>query len=145
MNTEEFEKATEKDLRRKANDCFDKLKDSGSQEWPALLMAARFYLDEIERREHDSVARRDLMLELVVIVLIGLELYFGIAGGNAQMEALQNLNASTGQTAIAMKALAERQNAALEAIQQREKETQEQSSKTTGNQKTSSQSGDKRQ
>jgi hypothetical protein len=129
MNTEEFEKATEKDLRRKANDSFDKLKDSGSQEWPALLLSAQFYMDEIERREHDRVAKRDLLLELVVILLIGLELYFGITGGNAQLDVLQKLNASASQTATAVGVVAEEQKSALDAIRQLDERVQKQNQK----------------
>jgi hypothetical protein len=106
MKTEEFENATEKGLRSKANECFEKLNDSGSHERPALLLEAKFYLDEIERRKQDRVARRDLLLELIVIVLIGLELYFGIAGGNQQLAALQKLDVSTSHTAEALTMLA---------------------------------------
>jgi hypothetical protein len=124
MNTEEFERATEQDLRRNANECFDKLKDSGSQEWPALLLSARFYMDEIERREHDRVATRDLLLELVVIFLIGLELYFGITGGNAQIAVLQKLDTSASQTAAAVATLAEEQKATLTAIERLCKSTE---------------------
>jgi hypothetical protein len=121
MNTEEFEKATERDLRQKANECFDKLKDSGSQEWPALLLSARFYMDEVERREHDRVAMRDFLLEVVVILLIGLELYFGIAGGSDQLAALRKLDKSTSQTATAVAALAEEQKAVLAALDRMDK------------------------
>lgn len=126
MNTQEFEQATEKDLRRKANECFDKIKDSGSHEHPALLLQAQFYLAEIERRGHDWVATRDLWLEIVVIVLIGLELYFGITGGNAEIAALQKLTASASQTATAMTTLANDQNATLNAIKQLDERTPEQ-------------------
>lgn len=126
MNTEEFERATKDDLRRKANECFDKLKDSGSQEWPALLVSARFYMDEIERREHDRVATRDLFLELVVILLIGLELYFGITGGNAQLGVLQKLETNAGQSANAIAKLAEEQKATLAAIEELDKRMQDQ-------------------
>lgn len=138
MNTDEFEKATEKDLRRKANECFDKLKDSGSQEWPALLLSAQFYMDEIERREHDRVARRDLFLELVVILLIGLEIYFGITGGNAQLDALQKLNANASQTATAVGASAEEQKTALDAIRKLDERVQEQNQKANGKPKSAS-------
>lgn len=138
MNIEEFEKATEKDLRRKANECFDKLKDSGSQEWPALLLSARFFLDEIERREHDRVAKRDLFLELVVILLIGLELYFGFTGGNAQLGVLQKLNTNASQTTTAVRELAEEQRTALDAIRKLDERVQEQSQKANGKPKSAS-------
>lgn len=141
MNTEEFEKATKKDLRRKANECFDKLKDSGSNEWPALLMEARFYLDEIERREHDRVSTRDLMLELVVIVLIGLELYFGITGGNAQLKVLEKLNTSASQTATTVGGLATEQGSELEAIRKLDERVQQLGQKEQGERKTANARG----
>ena len=144
MNTEEFERATERDLRRKANECFDKLKDSGSQEWPALLLSAQFYMDEIERREHDRVAKRDLFLELVVILLIGLELYFGIKGGNAQLDVLQKLNTSASQTATAVGALSEEQKTALEAIRKLDERVQEQNQKAQGKPKAAAAKGGKK-
>ena len=124
MKAEEFENATPKDLRRKANECFEMLENSGSSEKPALLIEAQFYLDEIEHRKQDEVARRDLILELVVIVLIALELYFGITGGNQQLKVLKQLGTSTGATASALSSLAEEQKATLTAIQEAIKGTQ---------------------
>jgi hypothetical protein len=53
---------------------------------------------------------RDLGLELVVEALIGLEIYFGIAGGNQQLAVLQKLNTGAGETAQALKTLTEEQN-----------------------------------
>jgi hypothetical protein len=84
MKVEDFEKATEIDLRGQANECFNRLHDSGSHETPALLIEARFYMDEIERRKQDKVAKRDFImgwlsigLEIIVILLIVLELVEG--------------------------------------------------------------------
>jgi hypothetical protein len=112
MRAEEFAKATEQDLRRKANECFEELDISGKHEKPALFIEAQFYMDEIERRKQDKVANRDLFLEIVVIVLIALELYFGITGGSQQLAALQKLQTSTSDTATVLKALADEQKAA---------------------------------
>jgi len=117
MNTEEFENAKEKDLRLKANECFGKLADSGSQEKPALLIEAQFYMDEIERRKQGTIARRDLVLELVVIVLIGLELYFGITGGNQQLSVLQRLEKSSCGTVAALSTLEAEHKATRAAIE----------------------------
>jgi hypothetical protein len=138
MKTEEFEKATEKDLRLKANQCFEKLEDSGSHEKPALLTEARFYMDEIERRKQDKVAKRDLYLELVVIALIALELFFGITGGNQQLNVLKQLSTSTGATASALSSLAEEQKALLAAIQEANTRTQAPASPSSARQKHSS-------
>jgi hypothetical protein len=124
MKTEEFENATQKDLRRKANECFEKFENSGSHEKPALLIEAQFYLDEIEHRKQDKVARRDLILELVVIALIALELYFAITGGNQQLKVLNQLETSTGATASALSELGEAQKAMLATIQAANRGTQ---------------------
>jgi hypothetical protein len=115
MKAEDFASATELELRRKANECFEKFENSGSHERPALLIEAQFYIGEIERRKQDKVARRDLLLELVVIILIGLELYFGITGGNQQLATLQKLDASANMTAKALNTLTDQQRAALSA------------------------------
>ncbi len=113
MKTEDFANATETQLRQKANEYFDSLETSGSHEKPALLIGAQFYMDEIERRKQGRVAARDLILELVVILLIALEIYFGVTGGNQQLAVLQKLNASTGATAEVLSKLADQQKAAL--------------------------------
>ncbi len=104
MDLEEFEKASETELRQKANEYFSKL-NTGPLDWPAHLLAAKFYTDEIERRAHAKdrkydiwVSRRDLFLEIVVIVLIGAELYFGWKGGNDQLTVLNNMQTSTNKT-----------------------------------------------
>jgi glutathione synthase/RimK-type ligase-like ATP-grasp enzyme len=54
---------------------------------------------------------RDLILEIVVIVLIGWE----IVGGYEQMAVLRNLNTSAGETAKTLTALREQQELALKA------------------------------
>ena len=84
MKAEGFANATEMELRQKANECFDKLESRGSAEKPALLIEAQFYMDEIERREQDRIASRGyrlekivLGLEVIVVILIGLELIDG--------------------------------------------------------------------
>ncbi len=118
MNTADFEKATEIELRRKANECLNRLDDSGSHEKPSLLIEAQFYIGEIERRKQDKIANRDLFLELVVIVLIALELYFGITGGNQQLGVLQKLDTSSGETAAALGTLAEEQKAMRATIEE---------------------------
>jgi hypothetical protein len=138
MKAEEFENATPRDLRRKANECFEMLENSGSHEKPALLIEAQFYLDEIEHRKQDKVAFRDLILELVVIFLIALELYFGITGGNQQLNVLKQLGASTGATASAMSSLAEEQKALLAAIQEANTRTQAPANPSSAKQKHSS-------
>jgi hypothetical protein len=116
MKAEEFAQATEAELRQKANECFAKLESHGSMEKPALLIEAQFYLDEIERRKQDKIARRDyrmewvvIGLELIVIVLIGLELL----DGNKQLAVLDHLNTSAGATAKTLTSLQRAQEDAL--------------------------------
>jgi hypothetical protein len=116
MKAEEFTKATEDELRQKANECFDKLSTHGSTEKPALLIEAQFYIDEIERRKQDKIAARDyrlekvvIFLEVIVIILIGLELL----DGNKQLTVLDSLNTSADATARAMKSVQKAQEDAL--------------------------------
>src|SRR5690242_8577805 len=112
MNTEDFENASEKDLRLRANECFEKITDSGSHEQPALLLQAKFYLDEIERRKQDKVAsrafKRELLalgLEVIVILLIAFEL----VDGSKQSRALEAVAESARATATAVTSLQKEQ------------------------------------
>ena len=74
MQVEEFESLNEKDLRQRANDLFAQA--ALSNEWvrEGLLVEARFYLDEIEKRKNEKIGRRDFRMELIVIVLIFAEI-----------------------------------------------------------------------
>jgi hypothetical protein len=112
MKTEEFENATEKNLRLKANECFERLAESGTHERPALLLEAKFYLDEIEHRKQDKVASRDFKMELlaigleiIVILLIGLEL----VDGSQQSKALEATAQSASATAASVSSLQKEQ------------------------------------
>jgi hypothetical protein len=51
MTVEEFERATERDLRQRANQLFQESDGAGKLVRTALLTEARFYLDEIDRRD----------------------------------------------------------------------------------------------
>ncbi len=123
MNVEEFEKAAEKELREKANEYFSKLDSSGSGDWAAHLLTAKFYMDEVERREQEKerrfdrrVSTRDLALEIIVIFLIGLEIVFGYFEEKEQMSALHELNLSAGQTAKTLTAVREAQEGTLNTL-----------------------------
>jgi hypothetical protein len=102
MRVEEFESLTKKQLREKANECFVQLYTAGTLDKAGILAEAQFYLREIDRRYESWISLRDLVLEIVVIVLIGLELYFGITEGNKQAMILNQMNTSTTATATAM-------------------------------------------
>ncbi len=139
MNLDELSQMSVEELRRTANERLGALDGAGMLDRGPILSEAQFYIDEIERRSAESERRkqsrvgvRDLILELVVIILIGLELYFGIVGGNKQLAVLQtlktsadqqlgvlqNLNTSAGETAKIMRSLREEQDIVLATQQQ---------------------------
>jgi hypothetical protein len=114
MRVEEFETTTKQQLRAKANECFARLDTAGALDRPGILAEAQFYLREIDRRYESWISLRDLILEIVVIILIGLELYFGITEGNKQAMILNQMNSSTTLTATTMKTLQQSQQDSLE-------------------------------
>jgi len=79
MKFSEFENATASDLRREVVERFD-LYDTTRPGRIELLWEAQFFMAEIDRRESAWIAKRDLILELIIIVLIVGELVFGING-----------------------------------------------------------------
>src|SRR5262245_48454968 len=87
MTLEEFEQATERQLRSHANDCLSRA------EYPE----ARFYMDEIARRHEAKIVRRDLVLELIIVALIAGEIAFGAWEGRKQAEILQHIQTSIPQ------------------------------------------------
>jgi len=100
MRFEEFEKARLTDLKREAKSRFGEYKDSntGGMEKPALLLEAQFYMNEMDRRHDNWIARRDLILEVIVIVLIGMEIVLGWCQGKVidkQTKILQDVSASS--------------------------------------------------
>jgi hypothetical protein len=110
MTAGEFEKATENDLRRIASQRFNEASKVVINELArtALLTEARFYLDEIDRRDDRFRSRRDLILELVVIGLIAIEIVFSTVAyyeGKAEFAVLSNLEASSKETAATLAAL----------------------------------------
>jgi hypothetical protein len=120
MTFEEFEKATPKQLRDFAKARFETANTVGSAHagTPALLLEAQFYLAEIDRREANKnrredrrVSLRDLLLEIVVIVLIGVEIMLAVRQGvdedllmAKQNAILTNLQTASSATADALKA-----------------------------------------
>jgi hypothetical protein len=83
------------------------------------LLEAQFYMSELNRQQGELdrqenererkhvrwVERRDFVLEMVVIVLIGVEIVVGMYEGNAQAKTLQAVQASAKQTANMMTAI----------------------------------------
>jgi hypothetical protein len=122
VKVEEFEKLSKPDLRRLANEYFQRADSAGPLDGPAYLLRAQFYLHELDRREDSRISLRDLVLEIVVIVLIGAEIALGIWEGRQQSAAfngvttiLNNLEASSEATAKTLTSLQERQ---LQLLQQ---------------------------
>lgn len=107
MNLEDLSRMSEAELRAKANEHLEtrvEVIEGGQITSTPDLGAAQFFIDEIERRAGEAerkrqrwITTRDLILELVVILLIGAELYYGIRGGNEQLAVLGRLNTSAGQ------------------------------------------------
>jgi hypothetical protein len=73
MKLEDFETATMEHLRANA-DAHLEAADADIMNQLLHLNIARFWIDEIERRENSRIARRDYRLELMVIVLIVFEI-----------------------------------------------------------------------
>ena len=87
MRVRELERLTKKDLRQRADDAFQKADEKG----PGYLMEAQFYMQELDRRHDSWISLRDLLLELVIIALIGWEIYLGYQGGKQQAYCLRHL------------------------------------------------------
>jgi hypothetical protein len=124
MRVEEFEKLTKKQLRSKANVCFATAAPSGELVRTALLTEARFYMDELNRRADSRVSLRDLILEIVVILLIGGEIGLGVYEGKQQavafnkmqgvLSSLQTSSEATAKTLTALQSTTESMNVAIQ-------------------------------
>jgi hypothetical protein len=80
MKLEEFERATEAELRKRANTCFDRAEVSGGLDKPYLYTEAQFYIGEIERRKQGKANTFSFWMEVAVILLILGEIVLGIYG-----------------------------------------------------------------
>jgi hypothetical protein len=109
MRVEEFEKLTRKRLREKANECFDEMKTAGHEQRPGLLLQAQFYLNGLDHRYESARSHRELILELIIIGLIGLEL----REGHNQAKVLDRMDTSTAATVTAVQTL---QKAQLDSL-----------------------------
>lgn len=108
MTVEEFEEATEQDLRNRANQLFEEASNAGKLVRTALLTEARFYLDEIDRRDDRFRSRRDFWMEFAIIVLIVVEIALsvvGLRGARDEFQVLDSLEASSSATAATLTAL----------------------------------------
>jgi hypothetical protein len=126
MTLEEFEAATEQELRQKADECFAKSENAGTGDKPYLYLEAQFYINEIQRREHERerrkdsrISTRDFWMECGVLLMILIEIILSLYGirlstkqgrdadalMTAQNSVLQNLNTSSAATARTLQSL----------------------------------------
>ena len=101
-----FEKASKRELKKRASDCLLRHDEAGGFDKTHLLLQAQLYLQELDRRYDSFISIRDFILELIVILLIGGEIYLGwkqasdeAAMMNKQDGILTNLQKSTEATA----------------------------------------------
>lgn len=80
MRLKEIEKLKKKELRQRVDEAFEKSDEKG----PGYLAEAQFYMRELEHRRDSWVSIRDFVLEIVVIVLIGAEIYMSIRAERLQ-------------------------------------------------------------
>lgn len=113
MNLEDFENLTDVQLRQRAMACFEGAGTMQELVSTILLREAKFYLDEIERRNDAFRSRRDFWLEIVIIGLILIEIVFSylafreapkeIAALQATAASLQELEDAYNHVAVDMK------------------------------------------
>jgi hypothetical protein len=78
MKLEDFEKLSNTELRREAMKCFEEAQTVDQLVGTIFLPKARFYLDEINRRDEAFRSLRDLWLEIAIIALIFVEIIFSV-------------------------------------------------------------------
>lgn len=109
MQLEEIEALTKEQLRQRADDAFALAEEKG----PGYLARAHFYINELDRRENRKMDKErddrekirwriDLLIELLIVVLIGFELWMGGCEADKQLAALQNLQKSSAATAATL-------------------------------------------
>ena len=97
-----------------AKHCFDKSQQEiAAADYKVLLLSeAQFYVAELDRRSSGRIALRDLILEIVVILMIGMEIGLAIKQGadedssmNKQDTILTSLQQGTSATASTLQGL----------------------------------------
>ena len=130
MDLEQLSTMTEAELQTRANQHLEQLDNKfvSEMEKEHHVSQAQFLLTELDRREQakeriksEKIAVRDYKLELWVIGLIGAELLLAFVGiivgwveGSKQMDVLDTLNKSSGETAARLATLQKEQEAALD-------------------------------
>src|SRR6266481_3908892 len=108
MRVNELEKQTLNQLKAGADSCFH---DASVNDRDLVnvehLLKAQVYLAEIAHRYDAKIARRDLFLEIVVIVLIAAEIGIAWMEGRSQSRALDAMAGNANQSVIAMKSVSD--------------------------------------
>jgi hypothetical protein len=101
MNFEDFENADSGKLRASAKKCFAlaALEPEGTSTRTELLAEAKMYLEQVAKKHETRIGHRDFWLELIVIFLIGWEIYEGYQQANVLSD-LQKAMASTSSTVV---------------------------------------------
>lgn len=120
MRLAELEKLKKKELRWKADEAFQKADEKG----PGYFMEAQFYVQELDRRHDSWISTRDLILEVVIIAMIGWEIYMGYhqerdqaTNFTAQQAVLGQMLTSARATADTLTSLATTTNSMNTALQ----------------------------
>ena len=120
MRLTEIEKLKRTELKQRVDEAFALADEKG----PAYLMQAQFYMRELEHRRDSWVSIRDFILEVVVIALIGWEIWMGYRAERLQTTnfaeektLFENLQTNSGATADflgSLKATTETMNGAIQ-------------------------------
>lgn len=112
LKLENIEKLSKTELKLAKVDCFETAPEADPVDRLAILQEAQFYTRELERRIDSRVSIRDFVLEIVVIALIGWEIYMGYwqdaqqsAQFEKQQEVMTKLEQSADATAATLTAL----------------------------------------
>ena len=89
MDTHELIHSSDAELKAKANMALAQFETAGGLDKPHLLLQAQFYMAEMSRRQDAIIARRDFLMELVVIALIGFEIVIAFYEGHEQAKVME--------------------------------------------------------
>src|ERR1700675_4859590 len=110
MTFEEFEKADQRQLKAEAKACFDSAQQMAGRSWDwrvAKLIESQFYMQALDRRHDSWIAWRDLILEFVVILLIGGEIWLGWKVGKDEDRMMTQQNTILGSLGKSTQATAD--------------------------------------
>jgi hypothetical protein len=123
MWLEEVQKLSKKQLRALINRSFELAEEPGRDRGP-LYEKAGFYMRELEHRRDSRVSIRDFILEIVVIALIGWEIWMGYRAEHVQntnfeaekhvFENLEKSSIATAGSLMAAQQLLQNMNGALQ-------------------------------